>query len=292
LAFDLTNLCLHAHRATLSADLLLAVLRAITAAVTGEAEGTDMPRGGGGLGWHVGELITAVEEAGAMEETELARTEWIWMPALDHTKRGLGTLDRILSRDPSFFAMAVGLIFRPRIEGADEDTPPPPDEAARRRAEMAWRLLQEWHGVPGRPEEGMDLPALRAWVRGARDALRTSGHTEVGDGRIGEVLARAPVGADGVWPHEAVRTLLEEVESDRLDQGVYLGRVNGRGVTCRSPDAGGEQEWRLAEQYERWASAVATPSPRAARVLRQLASSYRSHARREDAERDLDEFRW
>jgi hypothetical protein len=290
-AFDLTNLCINTHRAALAPELLLAVLRAITAAATGELDTADTPRADGGTGWHIGELLTAVEEAGAADEAELARAEWVWLPALDHTRRGLRTLNRALSRDPSFFATVVGFIFRPRPPAGEEE-PPPPDDAARRRAEMAWRLLNEWRGVPGRTDAGgIDEAALRAWVKGARDALRASGHAKVGDQQIGEVLARVPAGADGAWPHESLRTLLEELDSDDIETGLYIGVVNGRGSTCRSLDAGGEQERQLAERYEGWASAVAASAPRTARVLRALAAGYRSDARREDAERDLNEYR-
>lgn len=66
--------------------------------------------------------------------------------------------------------------------------------------------------------------------------------------------------------------------------------LNAGGATWRSPDTGGEPERRLAEEYEGWSTVLAISAPRTARLLRHLASRYRSDARREDDERDLNEF--
>jgi len=107
--------------------------------------------------------------------------------------------------------------------------------------------------------------------------------------RIGEVLAPVPEGSHGVWPHESVRELLEELESEDMEDGVYFGRVNWRGITVRSPYVGGKLEVDLAERYRAAAEALAG-FPRIARVFRRLAENYRSDARREDARRDLNEF--
>jgi fermentation-respiration switch protein FrsA (DUF1100 family) len=87
-----------------------------------------------------------------------------------------------------------------------------------------------------------------------------------------------------------VRSLLEELTSDRIETGLYIGVVNARGVTCRAHDTGGEPERALAEQHRAWASALAASAPRAAGVLRRIAENYSSDAKREDDQRDLNEF--
>jgi len=290
-ALEVMSMCLHRDREALTPDLMLSVLRAVTSAATGEAPVTEIPRAGDGLGYGIGELLTAVEQVSVIDETEIARIEWVWLPLLRDTERGLSTLHRLLARDPAFFTQAIGIIYRPRLPPGEEEARAAPDESSRRRAEMACRLLQEWRGVPGRTDAGaLDEESLREWVATAREALRASGHAELGDEQIGEVLARVPVGSDEIWPHECLRTLLEEWASNAIEDGVYLGRVNGRGVTSRLPETGGEPEHALSERYGSWAATVAPLFPRTARVLRRLADSYRSDARREDDSRDLDEF--
>jgi DNA-binding transcriptional ArsR family regulator len=271
-------------------DLLLTVLRAITSAATGDLATMEKPRGDT-AGYEIGELISAVEASGAAGQTELAKIEWVWFPVLNRSRHGFKTLETLLANDPKFLAELVRLVFRPRQENQEEE-PTPPDEATQQRAKQAYQLLHEWKGFPGRDTAGgVRESDLSAWVTGARGALRESGHAAVGDHVIGEVLSRAPVGADDVWPHEAIRNLLEDLKSDDLDEGLYLGVLNGRGVTSRSLDAGGALEREAAAKYSRWAAALAFASPRTARVLRDIAEHYERDARREDEERDLREFR-
>jgi len=280
----------HRERSAVTPDLLLAVLRGVTSAATGDVQAAETPEQGDGLGYCLGELLTAVEEESVADESELARFEWIWLTVLEHTRRGLRVLPRMLATNPSLFAMTVGLIHRPRI-AAGENEPPPPDEATRRRAVLAVRLLHEWRGLPGQTGAGaLDEGLLREWVIAARDALRASGHAEFGDHCIGEVLARSPVDADGVWPHECARNLLEELMSEGVEEGIHLGVVNGRGTVMRRQDTGGDPERSLADRYDSWASTVASAAPRTARVLREISAHYRADARWHDNRRDLDEY--
>lgn len=291
-ALHVTRLCMTGDRdrGAVTAELQLAVLRAVTAVARGDVHTAEGLRLDNGLGYELGELLNSVEAAGATTEQELAHIEWIWLPALEHTPRGPATLHRLLARDPALFAQVVGFIYRPRHEGREDDPVPEPDELSRARTRQAFGLLHEWRGMPGRVDDGgLDGTALREWVLSARQALQESGHGETGDYQIGAVLARSPAGADGIWPHEAVRELLEELRSEDIEEGIYFGVVNGRGVTVRSPDDGGALETVLAQRYSNWATSLAA-YPRAARVLRRLADNYRDYARREDEQRDLNEF--
>lgn len=279
------------HGGAVSAEQLLDVVRAVTAAATGEQKAGEGPPDWQGFGYDFGEILAAVERAGVADERELVRIEWAWLPVLERTPPGVTTLHRALARDPKFFAEVVGLIYRPRFSDREDEPAPPTDERTRERAGRAFRLLYDWPGVPGLLADGeLDGDALRAWVCQARETLQQSGHEEVGDQEVGKVLARVPAGSDGVRPPPCVRELLEELQADEVDRGFFLGVVNGRGVTCRSPFDGGELERDLAARYERWAEATYA-FPRTATVLRQLAESYRADARREDDRRDLNEFR-
>jgi hypothetical protein len=107
--------------------------------------------------------------------------------------------------------MVVGLIYRPRSPDGEGETAPEPDERDRARASQAWHL-HRWRGIPGRSDaREMEAGALRQWVDAVRELFRASGHVVIGDQQIGEVLARVPAGADGVWPPECVREILEDV---------------------------------------------------------------------------------
>jgi hypothetical protein len=291
-AFHVAKLCLLGNEriGALPPELYLQVLQAVTAVATGEVEPAEPFSADQVDGYSLGRLLDVVDRSGVGGEQELARIEWVWLPVLERSERGTKVLHRALATDPSFFAMVVGFIYRPRFPGREDEPVPTPDAGDRARASQAWQLLHHWHGVPGRNDAGeVDAGALRQWVNAVREAFQASGHVAVGDQQVGEVLARAPAGADGVWPPECVREILEDLQSDEIETGVYLGVVNGRGVTYRSPEAGGEQERVLAARYEQWAEVVIA-SPRTARVLRGLADNYRRDARREDDQRDLNEY--
>jgi hypothetical protein len=76
--------------------------------------------------------------------------------------------------------------------------------------------------------------------------------------------------------------MIEESASTELERGFHVGTYNKRGVTSRGLDEGGEQELRLAQQYNCWADVVADQWPRTAAVLRALASGYRAEAHMHD----------
>jgi alpha-L-fucosidase len=101
-----------------------------------------------------------------------------------------------------------------------------------------------------------------------------------------------PPDPDGAWPHIAVRDLIEELRSEQLEGGLKIGVYNSRGVFMKSPTAGGEQERQIAERYQGYANQVSDRWPRTAAMLRRIARSYISDARREDINAELTEDLW
>ena len=65
----------------------------------------------------------------------------------------------------------------------------------------------------------------------ARELLREHDRTDIGDECLGELLSGSPVGADGAWPCEAVRSVIEATSSRHLETGLEIGRFNSRGIT-------------------------------------------------------------
>ena len=94
---------------------------------------------------------------------------------------------------------------------------------------------------------------------------------------IGTALASSPAGPDGDWPSEAVRDLLDRLDSDDVDQGLLVAIRNQRGATSRGMTDGGEQERELAERY-RADSRRFQQWPRTAAIFTSLAQSYEREA--------------
>ena len=81
------------------------------------------------------------------------------------------------------------------------------------------------------------------------------------------------------------------VKGSGFDSGRRVGAVlpaikvyNNRGATSRSLDEGGRQEWDLSERYRAREGQFLERWPRTAAIMRRLADTYESHARREDTE--------
>lgn len=242
----------------------------------------------GSFTYHLAQLLTRLESASDVAEDELASLEWALLPVLGsyERERPPRTLHRWLNRDPAFFVELVGHVYKP--EGS-EDREETPETVA--RARNGYHLLDSWETLPGINEAGddVDVSYLMDWVHRAREGLTATQRLAVGDITLGNVLAHAPGGADGVWPHPAVREVIESVQSPDLDRGFRTGIFNSRGVYSKGLDEGGAQERELAVRYQGYADALRGGAPRTAAVLRYVAERYRGDALQEDQEAELRE---
>lgn len=220
---------------------------------------------------------------------DLVRLQWSYLPALGYDGK-VPALSESLAVDPAEFVGIVCTVYRVRPKSEDEEVAEDQAAEEQRDASMAtnaYRLLNAWDSPPGLVDGVMNAEVLRAWINSAMDLLAERGRTEVGLQHIGQVLGHTPPDADGTWPGLVVRDLLEEVQLDHIETGLYLQIVNSRGITSRGLEDGGDQELKLAADYRAKAKALADDSPRVAGLFRRVAVSYETDARRneEDAER-------
>jgi hypothetical protein len=289
-ALHIAWLCTGHTKESVAPGLLFTVLQAVSAVAHGKMTTAEEAVFDDALGEKIAQLLETIEAAKLVDLMELAQIEWTWLPVLEHTRRGPAVFHRLLAHEPGLFAQLVGLIYRSHNPVKENDDSAP-DELTRRRATQAARLLLEWRDIPGRWDNGpLDSSELRRWVQSVREQLRSTGHLQTGDRQIGELLARVPPGTDGSWPHEAVRELIEECQSQDLDDGLFLGVRNGREAGFRSIDAGGEPERELSRQYCASANATAAAYPRTSKVLQELHESYEQDARHWDNKRNLREY--
>jgi hypothetical protein len=250
------------------------------------------------LAYHVGEILDVLEGQG-VDNATLAGIEWVWLTGLEDTKRGSKALQRALSDDPRLFVDVLKILFR----GENEEPRQASDED-RARAAQCFRLLHVWKRVPGTVQdepaqeksEGdivfgrgqVDQGKLFAWVDEARRLATECGRLGVCDSHIGEVLAHAPEDADGRWPCEPVRNLIEKSASQDIEGGFAVGIYNRRGVFCRAE--GGDQERNLAAKFRRSAELIQTRWPRTASVLHSVAEGYEREGHQEDDRAAFNEF--
>jgi len=96
------------------------------------------------------------------------------------------------------------------------------------------------------------------------------------------MLSASPLGADGNWPAEPVREVIDLFRSKPMIEGFRVGKSNRRGVTTRMSGDGGKLEREEAAKYRKWSKAIAFDHPHTAKALDRLADSYEHQARRHD----------
>ena len=223
------------------------------------------------------QILSSLPTKPDVTEETLARLEWAFLPLLRHGPfSGSLVLHRRLGQDASFFAEVIGLVYRPKSKASDDSKDvPEPSEERRAKARLGYDLLSSWCLVPGTGGDGsFDGTALKDWIKQARERCKESGHEDIGDIHIGKILAHAPTGSDGVWPHEAVRSALEQVGRRNVETGFSTGVFNSRGVVRKNIGEGGAQERSLGERFRGHAAALDLKYPRTARLLRSIADQY------------------
>lgn len=258
--------------------------------MTAVAKDSNEPEGHFRLGRHdIDEAFERIDQGSELTLDQKAGLEYLYIDALakPHVhggNYGIPNLAKYVELHPEVYVQAIVYAYR-RSDGAID---PPEftvaDEHGSHFAEQGYKLLSGMETVPGRDEQGhLTAEGLRAWIKAVRDAAAELSRLESADFEIGELLAHAPVGTDGVWPSEPVRDVLEEVHSDAMMRGVHAGQFNARGVHWRGD--GGAQERELADKYRVWADSLRYSHPYlSSSALMGLVKTYEHDARREDTD--------
>ena len=234
--------------------------------------------------YYISSALSILDGRPGVTRDEMARLEFLLIRALDHSEHGIPNLERQLVESPRLFVQVLALTFKRNDDGQD-----PPEwriqNSEQREAvwSAAYTLLDKIRRVPGTDDDGTIRAAdLKAWVTEARSLCLEHGRAEIGDQKIGQILAAAPVGDDGIWPCAAVREVLEDVASPEIAIGMGVAVYNSRGVHYRSE--GGADERALASKYRTWSRQLAFEYPHVANLVEQIAARYDHEADREDSD--------
>jgi hypothetical protein len=227
------------------------------------------------------DLVARLADAPDANAGRVARLEFALLSAYSRNEQQAKMLYRELATRPDFFAEVLRM-YTFSLDRSDPPTAEAPIGA------KAYHLLRSWNTSPGvAPDGEADETYLLDWIANAQKACADIDRVIVGDEAIGQMLSSAPVGTDGIWPHEIVRAALETYGNENIERGFSIGRRNGRGFTWRAAYAGGDQEREIATQYNADAAVLAPDWPLTAAVLRRLGETYTHDAKREDDEADL-----
>ncbi|MBN2080762.1 hypothetical protein JW859_01010 [bacterium] len=239
------------------------------------------------LDYTVGEIIRALCESNLVDSSVIAKLQYAYLPIYAHGRQKPMELFRLLGDKPAVFMEVLRGAYKRKDDGRKEQKA---DSTSKANARHNWNVLHEWSLPPGCAGDGsVDSSKLQSWVREVRELAEKEDLKVPCDAAIGRVLAHMPIGADGVWPHEALRDLIQEMSCESLENELYCGILNTRGMVSKSLGEGGKQERVLSDKYTQYADKLRSRWPRISAVLRGVAKSYKLQAKREDERSTLEE---
>ncbi len=217
---------------------------------------------------------------------DVASLEFRYLPIFHHRKQPL-TLHTLMVKQPKLYMDSICAVFS-SASGEPEALP----EGAERLAMAAYELLTGLHLLPGQEDNEVNEETLLAWCADVRRIAAEVDRVKITDQRIGSLLAHAPSSVrDNAWPHESVRSVIEQLASDEMERGVVIERLNMRGVYRKAIGEGGVQERVLARQAQDWAEAIPR-YPRTAALLMRISENWLREAEQADLSAEKESLRW
>lgn len=235
--------------------------------------------------FYIERIFKELGERADITPDEMALREFAYLPIFTRGKKPL-TLHRLMVNNPEIFMSVVRAVYKPASGEPPEITP-----EAQRLATAAYELLGSLHVLPGQHDETVELEKLAKWCSDVRELAKEADRARITDLQIGHLLAHAPASSvDQAWPHESVRTVIEQLASDDVERGIAIERFNMRGVYSKAIGEGGQQERALAQQSRNWAAAAAA-YPRTSALLTRIAEDWIHHAKEADIQAEKDALR-
>ena len=222
-----------------------------------------------------------VEEKVGLEFTYI---EVLTRPFRGKDQQQIPNLELYIEEHPELFVRAVVWTYK-RGDGGEDPAEFRVREGREYLAQGGHRLLEAIERIPGQDQATKEeqKKKLADWVATVRRSCAELDRAEIADVCLGKLLSNAPTGEDGVWPNEAVRDVMEDLQSENLSRGAHIGLYNARGVHCRGE--GGDQEQKLADKYRVWADALQFTHPFvSSSLLMSMVNTYEREAKQHDTE--------
>ncbi len=232
------------------------------------------------------EIYRRAENGEIIDGVLCANLERVFLVFFDHLYTDLHPryLYMILLDNPSVYMEIVRIVYLNDKKEAAERT----EGSNAMPPEIAYRILESLRTVPGldASTDKFDSDTYKKWVCVVLKLAAEQGYIIGAKISLAHTLQFTPAGSDGIWPHEALRDLLEdELKYDFIDTFV-MEKMNSRGVTTRSIGEGGKQEHDLASKYNDEAAKLNVEYPHTAKLLSSIAVRYTSHGNYNDSRLD------
>lgn len=148
-------------------------------------------------------------------------------------------------------------------------------------AQLAWNFFYHYHDVPGMRADGtIDGDFLKGYLIQLQKLSEICHRTHVMPLVIGRILGNFPERED--YPSDLMCELIELFNNDDVDSEIGCCLSNRRGMSSRSPYAGGDIERSHIETFKKYQQKAMIRSPRLAKILESEIKSFEYMAARED----------
>ncbi len=216
-----------------------------------------------------------------IELDELVQLEISFLPyfRFHSTPKGIA---KFLLENPVEYVKLITMNYKP-----DSGVDPVSTDFSDEQCRIAYEIVDLFKTIPGCDGTTISEMEFSEWVAAAQKYAEQIGYKNSFVHCFGRVLSYAPVGSDGIFPHETVRGFLEKTRNDKLVSGFILGKQNQRGVHTVT---GGLEEKEIAQKYQDDASAIRVSYPHTAAILEKLSECYKEESLYEQ-KRELLDFR-
>lgn len=243
-------------------------------------------------GYWIDRLFSWLHKIPNCNLSRLARLEYAFLPMLTRAsdKKQLALHD-LLATEPEFFLQVITDLYKP--ESREREASDLSDEEKKIKARFAWELLHSWNTPPGVDSVGnLNSDLVKQWIMSSREIAKQKDREKVTDQHIGGVLYYVPADPDdSIWPHKAVRNILEVLKNDEIERGIIIEQFNARGVTSKAMFEGGAQERQLAIKWREMSNALAASWPRTSALCERIALDWEAQANVEDQRAEKDRVR-
>lgn len=173
--------------------------------------------------------------------------------------------------DPKYILEVLQIAYKKSDEKSDVKKDMSDDE--KNIFKVAFNIMFHIKFCPCVEDDGSSINSdtLKEWVDLYFSLAEEQKQLEISHSILGKLFANAPIGTDGIFPHEAVRNMIEKNFSERLSNGFEVEIMNKRGVYSASA---GRAELKLSEEYARYADSMKILCPQTAQILYSISNHY------------------
>ncbi|WP_107840027.1 HigA family addiction module antitoxin [Metasolibacillus meyeri] len=237
--------------------------------------------------YHISKALNSLNGRTGITLDEMAQLEFLFINVLNSSEYDIPNLEAQIAESPVLFVQAIVFAYKRSDEGEDPlEWRITNTEQQAAIATAAHRLLNKIAKIPGTNKNGdIDTVTLTKWLKEVRRLCQEYSRAEIGDQCLGQLLAKAPIDQNGIWPCQEVCEVMDEITSLEIGTGFYVGVLNSRGVHWK--DSEGLQERKLATKYRNWAEHLHFQYPYVGAILENIAQFYDNEAKSRDTEAQI-----